>query len=151
MSKILTEELINERLEDKGVSVPWETKFEDQLKAVCEKYDAEFVHEWDKHANIFFYEETSADGYTVYVATENDNAPYICDDVYMYENDRFKKLGEAIENGYVIYIDEHELYSGDYALEEEIGVVYEDMYKDEYDEMENELLDEGYEYPKTEG
>ncbi len=69
----------------------------------------------------------------------------------MYENDRFKKLGEAIESGYVIYIDEHELYSGDYAIEEEIGVVYEDMYKDEYNEMENELLDEGYEYPKTEG
>ena len=151
MSKILTEELINERLEDKGVSVPWETKYEDQLKAVCEYYDAEFVHDFNNSANIYFYEETTADGYSVYIATENENAPYICDDVYSYENDRFSKLGEAIEGGYIIYIDEHELYSGDYVIEEAIGVVYEDMYKDEYNEMENELLDEGYDWPKTEG
>ena len=151
MSKILTEKLIHERLEDKGISVPHETPFEDQLKAICKYYDAEFVHDFGKHANIFFYEESSADGYTVYIATENENAPYVCDDVYMYESDRFSKLGEAITSGYIIYIDKQELYSGDYTIEEEIGVVYEEWYMENYEEMENELLDDGYDWPKTEG
>ncbi len=74
MSKIITEELIQERLEDKGVTVPHETS----------------------------------------------------------QGDKISKL---------------EL---EYGFEEVIETIYEEWYMESHEEIETELVDEGYEWPKSE-
>jgi len=142
MSKTLTEELIKERLEDKGISV--EIDYQEKYEKVLELNDAEIVHDWDNNCTAFFYEESTADGYGIYIATEEDGNPNMNEDVYYYDSDWFNKLGEYIANGCKIYIELG--YEDKYGVQEVIEAIYEDWYMEEYDEVETELLAEGYKY-----
>ena len=92
---------------------------------------------------IKFYEETTADGYSVYVATEDVNNVSICDDVFYYESDRFSKLEDAVIDGLTIYIDEYEM--GDYGLQDQIERLYQRYYSNMIAEVEQDLIEEGYE------
>ena len=143
MKKILTEELIQDNLKDKGISttIPYQEKYE----KVLELNDAEIVHDWDNNCTAFFYEESTADGYGIYIATEEDGNPNMNEDVYYYEAGWFERLAEYIANGYKIYIELG--YDEDYQVQEAIEALYEEWYMEEFGEVEDKLLDEGYEWP----
>ena len=72
MSKTLTEELILKRLKDKGVTVPNETGQTDQLAQIMIVYGCSIVNDWQAGCDAFFYTETTADDYEVFVATEDE-------------------------------------------------------------------------------
>jgi len=148
MNKKLTEELIHKRLKAKGIDIPNEITYLEQYEKVLKIYDSEITHEWTDRCEIFFYEESTADGYGIYIATEEDGNPNINEDVYYYESDWFEKLGEYITNGCFIYIERG--YEENYGMQETVESVYEAWYVKEFGEVEDELLDEGYEYPKPE-
>ncbi len=69
--KLLTEELILEKLEEKGVVYPRELDTEEAEKVVLKYYDAEILTDWTGSCQMFFYTQTTADGYEVYMATED--------------------------------------------------------------------------------
>ena len=50
-----------------------------------------------KHADIMFYTETTADGYEVWIATDDDRHPSINEDVYYYESDWLEKDGRCYD------------------------------------------------------
>jgi len=95
---------------------------------------------------MFFYTQTTADGYEVYMATEDDRSPYIEQDLYYYESDWLEKLPQAIYDGLAIYIDEYN--KDEYAYQDAIEEVYEEYWSDMKHEVENELIEEGYEWEK---
>ena len=142
MIKKLTEELIQGNLKDKGISIPGETNLEDKIKYILKQYGAEFVHDW-RGADWYFYPSTTADGYEVWIATENYLDPNFEEDVYYYQTEWLNKLPEAIMNGCVIQIDE---WMDGYEFEEAITMLYEEIYVEEYEEIEQALIDAGYEY-----
>ena len=72
MSKTLTEELILKRLKDKGVTVPNETSQTDQLAQIMISYGCSIVTDWQSGCDAFFYTETTADDYEVFVATTDE-------------------------------------------------------------------------------
>ena len=147
-TKKLTEELILEKLEEKGVVYPRELDTEEAEKVVLEYYDAEIKTDWNGSCQLYFYTQTTADGYEVYMATEDDRSPYIEQDLYYYESDWLEKLPQAIYYGLAIYMDE---YNKDgYAYQDAIEEVYEEYWSDMKQEVENELIEEGYEYEKNE-
>ena len=88
--------------------------------------------------------KSTADGYDVYICTNNPNQPSICEDVYYYEEGWFEKLRDYITEGSSIYIEPS--YEDSYALEEIITELYEEWYMEEYEEVERALIDDGYEY-----
>jgi len=142
--KQLTEELIQKRLEDKGISVLHETTYEDQITKVLAHYGAEIdmVYPGGNH-DAFFTSETTADGYEIFVATNDGNrTPIINEDIYYYESDWFEKIRDYITDGYIIYIEEE--YIENYSLQEIIGEMYTEIYDEEYDEVKSKLEDEGY-------
>ena len=101
---------------------------EEQLKIVLEHYKAKITSKWDDGCDVFFYEESTADGYAVFVATENDKNPNINEDVYYYESDWFEKLPDAIKEGKTVFIEEN--YLDEAIFTDAISEVYEDCYEE---------------------
>jgi len=145
MKNKITEDVILQRLEDKGIKDINELDTDKQLSAVLDHFEAEITHDF-MQGQIKFYEETTADGYSVYVATEDTNNVSICDDVFYYESERFSKLEDAVIDGLTIYIDEYDM--GDYGLQDQIERLYQRYYRDMIAEVEQDLIEEGYEQVK---
>ena len=143
MEKILTDKLITDKLEAKGYL---EYHDMDETKAwnLLEKhYDCEVSDEWtNKHFDFYCYEETTADGYTIYVATDNTDSICVSEDIHYYENDLSSEIKRAIKDGCTIYIDDLDAHYFMDAVEE----AYDTMYNNYKQKIENELIEQGYEY-----
>ena len=145
--KTLTEKLILKRLAKDGMTEPNETSQEDRLLLLENIYNFSIVKDWDK-CDAYFYTDATADGYEVWIATEQEGNVCINEDVYYYENEWFEKLADYLRDGCRVYVDS---YSQDeYGFEEVIEALYEEWYMDKYEEIEDQLKDEGYEYPESE-
>ena len=145
--KILTGDLILEKLEEKGIAKPESIDIPEMQEKVLEYYDSEISTDWGS-VDMYFTVMSTADGYEVYLATENESNPYFDQDVYYYESDWFEKLPSCIQDGMTIHVDEH--YMEECGYEDAITEIYETMYEEEYNEVENELLDDGYNWPSKE-
>jgi hypothetical protein len=149
MGKLITDELINERLEARGFGEK-QSENEDVAKQnVLDHYGVELTDNWTAKAEFYIYEETTKDGYTVYVATNDTDSISVCEDIYYYDGDLSDVLEEQIKysNGdeeyrEVIYVDD--LYQNFIDLAIENLFVY--LAEKFEEEVIDELLDEGYEH-----
>ena len=146
MSKknLLTEDLILESLSDKGIAEPGSLDTEDAMKIVLEHFDATLKSSWESYCDVYYYTETTADGYEVWIRTHEENKVCVSEDVYYYDNDWLEDLAEHIRDGYTIHIDD--AHYGDCTFTEVIEELYEDYFNDMKEEVENELIDKGYEW-----
>jgi hypothetical protein len=146
MSKYITEELIDKRLEAHGVKD--EPDHDEALKAIEKHYDFKLTDNWNGTPDFSIYTETTADGYEVWVATSGDGRNVcINEDVHYYENDLSEKLSEAMTDyNELIYVDDLESY----YVEDAVTEVYESYVNDMKEEIEHELIEEGYEHEETE-
>jgi hypothetical protein len=144
--KLITEELIDKRLEKKGVK--FDINHDEALKVIQEHYDFELTDNWNGTPDFSIYTETTADGYEVWVATTGDGRNVcINEDVHYYENDLADKLIEAMTDyNELIYVDDLDSY----YVQDAVTAVYDEYVNDMKQEVENELIEEGYEYKKTE-
>jgi len=139
--KLITEELIDDRLEARGIK--FDIEQEEALKAIQSHYDFELVDDWNRTPDYSIYAETTADGYEVWVTTSGDGRN-ICinEDVHYYENDLSEKLVEAMTDyNELIYVEDFESY----YVKDAIMQVYEAYVNDIKQKVENELIEEGYE------
>ena len=143
--KILTDELIATRLRKANVLEPGGLEHDYMFDCVQKYYGFKITNEWG-NPDIMFYTETTSDGYEVWIATDNDRNPSICDDVYYYDTDWLEKMPDAMYDGASIYYDQ--LDDEEYAFQEVIEEVYDEYYSDKKQEIENELIEEGYEYER---
>ena len=147
-TKYITDELINERLEAKGFGDK-QSENEDVAKQnVLNHYGVELTSDWTNRALYYIYEETTKDGYSVYVATDDTDSISVCEDIYYYDGDLGDVLEERIKwsNGdkdypEIIYIDD--LYQDfiDGAIEN-LFIYLSERFEEE---TIDELKDEGYE------
>ena len=146
MNKILTDELIEKRLKDHGISMY--DGDDNALAKLQEKYGFELTDNWNGTPDYSIYTESTADGYEVFVATSGDGRN-ICinEDVHYYEND----LGDALYDSMfdyneLIYVDDLDAYYVQDAIDRAWQAYVDEMAK----EVEDELIEEGYEWPKVE-
>ena len=134
-SKIITDELIAKRMESKG----WIEGCDDEhaRKQVLEHYECEITDQW-QNPDFSIYEESTADGYSVWIATDDDKHINVNEDVYYYENDLEDVLYEAISDYSNIYCDNYDF------IDNAITRHYEDLLCRIEDEIIDELIDEGY-------
>lgn len=71
---------------------------------------------WIDDADLYIYEETTADGYTVYVATSDPSNIDISEEVYYYDTDLEDVWYKALKNGSKIYADDLDSYQLSDAL-----------------------------------
>jgi len=142
-NKIITDKLITDKLEAKGY-LEYHDMDENKAWKLLEKhYDCEVSDQWSmKHFDFYCYEETTADGYTVYIATNDPDSVMVGEDIHYYENDLSNEIAEAIQEGYNMYIDDLDWHPFMDAVEES----YISMVNDIKEEIENELIEQGYEH-----
>tara|TARA_R110001606_G_scaffold383142_1_gene545286 strand:+ start:619 stop:1344 length:726 start_codon:yes stop_codon:yes gene_type:complete len=145
MGKLITDELINERLEARGFGEKQSENEEVVRQNVLNYYGVELTDNWTSKAEYYMYEETTKDGYTVYVATNNTNNISVCEDIYYYNNDLDEKLEEQIkysngdeDNPEIIYVDDLNQDFIDRAVENLFIYLAEKFEEDVVDELFNE-------------
>ena len=153
--KLITDELINERLETKGFGAK-QTNDEDLVReSVLKHFNVEFTTRFDDNADFYIWEESTADGYSVFIATYNPDKINVNENVYYYDSDLGNALEEHIkysngdeENPEIIYVDDlHQQF-----IDDAIQQLFEYLAERFEEEVIDELTDEGYVYddPKTE-
>jgi len=149
MGKLITEELINERLEAKGFGEKQQQDDDAARKNVLNHYGVELTSDWTEKAEYYIYEESTSDGYSVYVSTDDTSSISVCEDINLYDHDLSDKLEEQIKysNGdedypEIIYVDD--LYQDfiDQAIEN-LFIYLSEKFEEE---VIDELLSEGYEH-----
>ena len=118
ISKLITEELIDERLEEKGVK--YDIDHDEALSIIKDHYEFKLTDNWNETPCYSIYTESTADGYEVWVATHGD--------------------GRNVS----IYVDDLDSY----YVQDAVMEVYESYVNDMKEEVEHELIEEGYEQPK---
>jgi len=104
----ITDELIAEQMSKLGYD---DTKFHDEeyiQEKVLEHYEATITDEWKDRMDFYMYEESTSDGYSVFIATHDPANININDDVNYYDSEFSTILVEVIEMGNnepEIYID----------------------------------------------
>ena len=103
---------------------------ERRVELVKEFYDLDITHDISNFENVDcnIYNESTSDGYDVYVITNNTKNISICEDVFYYDHDLTERFNEHIRWGdRTFYIEEY---------------LYEDCYFEDYiaNEMFNDLI-----------
>ena len=149
--KLITAELINERLEVKGFG-DYQANDEDLAKeSVLHYYNIELTDDYSSSADFYIYEESTADGYSVFVATHDQNVVNVNENVYYYDSD----LGDALidyikysngdeEDPEIVYVDDLNQDFIDNAMIQ----LFEYLSERFEEEIIDELTSEGYELEK---
>ena len=104
----ITEELISEQMLKLGYD---DSKFDDEeyvQNKVLEHYEISITNEWTNGCSFYMYEESTSDGYSVFIATHDPANININDDVNYYDSEFSTYLVEALKYGNnepEIYID----------------------------------------------
>ena len=147
--KLITDELINERLEAKGFG---EKQINDEdlaRESVLKHFNVEFTDSYGGSADFYIYEESTADGYSVFVATHDQNVVNVNENVYYYDSDLSGALVDFMkysngdeEDPEVVYVDD--LYQQ--FIDDAMQQLFEYLAERFEEEIIDELTDEGYEY-----
>ncbi len=135
MNKYITDELIAKKMAEKG----WIEGCDDEhaKNQVLAHYECEITDNW-RNPDFSIYEESTADGYSVWIATSDDKSINVNEDIYYYENELADVLYDAIPDYNNIYCDNYDF------VEDAITRHYEDLMCRIEDEVVDELLNEGY-------
>ena len=148
------EELYNNKLEEKMISKGFgeiDSHDEEHVKSVvCKHFDMELTDDWSNDLDHYIYEESTSDGYTVYVSTHDAGTVCVSENVYYYDNDLASSFKQAI------YDNDHEdvkiylsmLNDGEYWIDEVINDIYLELVELYTDECKDELTDEGFNEPQ---
>ena len=100
--KVITDELIEKKMISYGFGEV-DSHDEDHVrKVVCRHYDLEITDDWSNDCDHYIYEETTADGYSVWVSTYKQNKVCVSENVFYYDNDLADDiiLSNLTGNGY---------------------------------------------------
>ena len=105
------------------------------IEAVKKYYGLKIDENAYQSADVYAYEETTADGYSVYVVTNDMRSICVSEDVYYYESDVPSAIMEMVTNcgGYCT------LYADDYFLDD---IYFDDMLLEEFAEIADKIYDE---------
>ena len=139
-TKYITDDLIEQGMIRLGYGEV-DSHDEDHVrKIVLKHYDAELTDQWQENCEYYIYEESTADGYTVYITTDDTRNICVNENVHYYESSLSESLQDAIRDGGEIYVDDYFQDFIDDAIQEMYLYLAEKMHQDVVDE----LLDEGY-------
>ena len=138
--KLITDKLIEQKMISYGFG---ETDSHDEeyvRKLILKHYDAELTDQWQQNCDYYIYEESTADGYSVFVACYNTNSICVNEDVHYYDSELSDRLQDAIKDGGEIYVDDYHQDFIDDAIQELYVML---ALKKKYQAID-ELEDEGY-------
>ena len=142
--KYITDELIEQRLTAKGFGDQDSHDEEHVRKVVFKHFDLKLSDTWNSDCDHYLYEETTADGYEVYISTHDTNKISVCENVFQHDSEMCSQFKEAV------YDNDHgdvKFYVSDiYAdfINDAICELYIDLVELYTETVTHELIDEGY-------
>lgn len=143
-NKVITNELINEKLEAIGFGDKQASDEDLARESVLKHFNIEFTDSFNSNADFYIYEESTADGYSVHVATHDMNSINISENVYYYDSDLGDALEEFIkysngdeEDPEIIYVDDFHQQFIDDAIVQLFEYLAERFEEDIIDELES--------------
>ena len=124
---------------------PKEPSEEKMKKAVKSYYGLKIDENAYQSADVYAYEETTNDGYSVYVVTHDMNRICVNEDIFYYDNDVAEAIMEMVrdQGGYcTLYADQYfldDIYFDDILLEE-----FAEIAENIYQEIQNDEGDYGF-------
>jgi len=145
MNKTLTNELIEKKLKEK-YNYPEDPDKDVMLEILQNEYEFKLTEEYSREPDYSIYAESTADGYEVWVATFGDGSNVcVSEDIHYYEGELSERLQDAmVDHCELIYVDDLEAY----YVEDAIVSLYQDLYEDKKQEITDELIEQGYEWPE---
>jgi len=141
--KLLTDELIEAAMHELGFSEKQISEpNHDFTQLVLDYYDAKVSDKWEQQ-DLYMYEESTRDGYSVWICTHNPDSICINEDIFYHDHSSqiISEIQDAIRNGLSIYCDAEGII--DEAIEDMCDRVYDDVRAD----VEMEFHSKGYEWP----
>ena len=145
MNKILTNDLIEKKLKEK-YNYAEDPDQDEMLDILQDEYEFKLTDSYNRNPDFSIYAETTADGYEVWIATQGDGSN-VCvgEDVHYYDGELSERLQEAMtDHCELIYVDDLE---ADY-VQDAIMYAYQDLYENKEQEITDELIEQGYEWPE---
>jgi len=140
MSKKITDELIEEKMISYGFGEVESHDEEHIRKIILDYYDTELTDQWNENCDYYIYEESTADGYSVYITTHDTRNICVSENVNYYESELSGHLQDAIRDSGVVYVDD--LYQD--FIDDAIQELYVYLAERFHDQAIDELEDEGY-------
>ena len=137
----LYEKALENKLIEKGFGEKDSHDEEHVRKAVLKHFDAELTDNWSNDCEFYIYEESTSDGYSVWVATHDTNSISVNEHIHYYDSDLSNVLQDAIKDGGEIYVDDLFQDFIDDAMQELYLYLAERFHQEAIDE----LTEEGFE------
>jgi len=102
---------------------------ERKVELVKEFYDLDISHDVMNFENVdcTIYNESSADGYDLFVITNNPSHVSICEDVYYYDHDLAERFNEHVRWGDKTFYIEEWLYNDCYFEDYIANSMFDDL------------------------
>jgi hydroxymethylpyrimidine pyrophosphatase-like HAD family hydrolase len=139
--KLITDELIEQKMISYGFGEIESHDEEHIRKVVLDHYDAELTDQWRENCEYYIYEESTADGYTVYISTSDTRNICVNENIHYYESSLSEELQDAIKDSGEIYVDD--LFQD--FIDDAIQELYLYLAERFQEQALDELQDEGYE------
>ena len=145
MAKLLTDEIIIEKLETDGFmeepDAPW------LLEYIEQEYGGKLdnTSDWvDNRHSLKIYSESTCDSYDIYWCT-HDERPYVSQDGYYYEDysDWSERALNELSSGSDVWVDPHLWSDMEFEFNHALEEWWQDVYQELFDEAKDELLDSG--------
>ncbi len=105
------------------------------IEAVKKYYGLKIDNNAWQSADVYAYEETTVDGYSLYVVSHDMKNVSICEEVYYYDSDVAEAIMEMVRNcnGHCT------LYADDYFLDD---IYFDDCLMEDFQEIAEKIYDE---------
>jgi len=121
------------------------------IELVKNYYDIDISHEINDFENTdcAIYEDSSADGYSLYIVANNTRHISICEDVYYYDHGLADAFEEQIRYGSQTFYIDASIYDDSY-FDDKLVSMFVDRVEDIIEELKTDITEEELKYLKEE-
>ena len=113
------------------------------IELVKDYYDLDISHNVEDFENVdcAIYEESTADGYSVYVVTNNTRSVSVCEEVYYYDHDLADAFEEQVRYGDQCFYIDACIYDDSY-FDDKLVSMFVDRVEEIIEELKTDITEE---------
>jgi len=113
------------------------------IELVKNYYDIDISHEINDFENTdcTIYEDSTADGYSVYIVTNNTKHISVCEDIYYYDHDLSNAFEEEVRYGSQTFYIDASIYDDSY-FDDKLVSMFVDRVEEIIEELKTDITEE---------
>ena len=113
------------------------------IELVKNYYDIDISHNVEDFENVdcTIYEESTADGYSVYVVTNNTRSVSVCEEVYYYDHNLADAFEEQVRYGSQCFYIDASIYDDSY-FDDKLVSMFVDRVEEIIEELKSDITEE---------